>query len=59
MFKKIEEMLVILGKDIEDIFKRPNQISTNENYIVWDEKYMLWFNERLDTAEGKISELKS
>lgn len=52
MFKKIEDMLVILGRDIEDIFKRPNQISTNENYIVWDEKYILWFNERLDTAEG-------
>ena len=39
IFKKLEKRLEMLYRDMEDIKKKQNQISGDENYNVWDEMY--------------------
>lgn len=51
MFKK-------LSKNVEDIWKYPNQTSSAENCSVWRKNTLSRTNGRLDIVREKISELE-
>lgn len=39
MFKKLEERLKMISRDMEDILKDLNLTSRDEKYSIWYEKY--------------------